>query len=166
MLAAIVVKLFDLQIINGEKYLENASSRMSTSIVNKAPRGDILNRYGNVLVTNDTGYSVIMQKTTNNNAEINTIISGVIDILYSTGNKTIDTLPISLEAPYEFIFEDENGDGSTEDEKNIWFENNKYTGEYLHAGMNADDVLYAYMQMFEIQGDFYSTHLRCMAGVR
>ena len=39
-------------------------------------------------------------------------------IIYSTGNKTIDTLPISLESPYEFIFEDENSDGSTEDEKN------------------------------------------------
>ena len=32
MLAAIVVKLFDLQIIDGDKYLTTASSRMSTSI--------------------------------------------------------------------------------------------------------------------------------------
>lgn len=166
MLAAIVVKLFDLQIIDGDKYLKTASSRMSTSIVNKAPRGDILDRYGNVLVTNDTGYSVIMQKTTNDNAQINNIISGVVDIIYSTGNKTIDTLPISLESPYEFIFEDENSDGSTEDEKNNWFVNNKHTGEYIHAGMSAEDVLYAYMQMFEVQGDFFSPHLRCIVGVR
>ena len=166
MLAAIVVKLFDLQIIDGDKYLKTASSRMSTSIVNKAPRGDILDRYGNVLVTNDTGYSVIMQKTTNDNAQINNIISGVVDIIYSTGNKTIDTLPISLESPYEFIFKDENSDGSTEDEKNNWFVNNKHTGEYIHAGMRAEDDLYAYMQMFEVQGDFFSPHLRCIVGVR
>ena len=109
MLAAIIAKLFNLQIINGDKYLKSASSRVTTSIVSKAPRGDILDKYGNVLVTNKTGYSVVLQKTTSDNSELNGIISDVIDILYSTENKTIDTLPISVEAPYEFVFEDKDG---------------------------------------------------------
>jgi penicillin-binding protein 2 len=166
MLAAIVAKLFNLQIINGDKYLKSASSRVTTSIVSKAPRGDILDKYGNVLVTNKTGYSVVLQKTTSDNSELNGIISDVIDILYSTENKTIDTLPISVEAPYEFVFEDKDGNGNTDDEKAQWFKNNKYIGEYIGENMSAEDVLYAYCQLFGIEGDFYSSHTRYMAGVR
>ena len=58
MLAMITVRLFSLQIINGEVYYKTASSRLSAAVVNKAPRGDILDRYGNVLVSNKSGYSV------------------------------------------------------------------------------------------------------------
>ncbi|MGM9938011.1 MAG: hypothetical protein ACI38A_11765, partial [Candidatus Ornithomonoglobus sp.] len=82
MLLAVVVKLFDLQIVNGDTYLKRASSRLTTSVVNKAARGDIMDRYGNVLVTNKTGYSVVLQKTTGGDEELNNIISKVVEILY------------------------------------------------------------------------------------
>ena len=55
MLVAIAARLFNLQIINGSEYLKTATSRLSSSVVNKAARGDILDKYGNVLVTNKTG---------------------------------------------------------------------------------------------------------------
>lgn len=166
MLFAVVVKLFDLQIINGDTYLKRASSRLTTSVVNKAARGDIMDRYGNVLVTNKTGYSVVLQKTTGGDETLNNIISKVVEILYTTGNKAIDNLPVSAEAPYEFVFEDENGDGSTEDEMAAWFAGNKYIGEYLYEGMTADQVMAAYAEIFGVAYDVNLAHTRCMIGIR
>ena len=62
MLAAIAWKLFDLQILKGEEYLEVANARLTTNITEKAPRGEILDRYGVPLVTNKVGYSVVIQR--------------------------------------------------------------------------------------------------------
>ncbi|MGN0162913.1 MAG: penicillin-binding transpeptidase domain-containing protein [Candidatus Ornithomonoglobus sp.] len=166
MLLAVVVKLFDLQIVNGDTYLKRASSRLTTSVVNKAARGDIMDRYGNVLVTNKTGYSVVLQKTTGGDEELNNIISKVVEILYTTGNKAIDNLPVSAEAPYEFVFEDENGDGRSDDEMAEWFAGNKYTGKYLYEGMTADQVMAAYAEIFGVEHDVNLAHTRCMIGIR
>ena len=63
MFAAVIWKLFDLQVLKGEQYYEIANDRMTTNIVEKAPRGEILDRYGTTLVSNKVGYSVVMQKT-------------------------------------------------------------------------------------------------------
>lgn len=166
MLLAVVVKLFDLQIVNGDSYLKRASSRLTTSVVSKAARGDIMDRYGNVLVTNKTGYSVVLQKTTGGDEELNNIISKVVEILYTTGNTAIDNLPISAEGPYEFVFEDENGDGSTDDEMAEWFAGNKYIGKYLYEGMTADQVMAAYAEIFGVTYDVNLAHARCMIGIR
>lgn len=166
MLVAIAVRLFNIQIINGDEYLKTATSRLSTSVVNKAARGDILDRYGNVLVTNKTGYSVVLQNIGLSDEELNDSISKVIEILYTTGNTAEDTLPISLTAPYTYTFEDKNNDGSTEDEKRDWFESNEYTGKYISDNMRAEDVLYAYQQIYKVNGDLFSDHTRHIIGTR
>lgn len=49
MFAAVIWKLFDLQVLKGEQYYEIANDRMTTNIVEKAPRGEILDRYGQLL---------------------------------------------------------------------------------------------------------------------
>ncbi|MGM9937799.1 MAG: penicillin-binding transpeptidase domain-containing protein, partial [Candidatus Ornithomonoglobus sp.] len=98
--------------------------------------------------------------------ELNNIISKVVEILYTTGNKAIDNLPISAEAPYEFVFEDENGDGSANDEMAEWFAGNKYIGKYLYEGMTADQVMAAYAEIFGVAYDVNLAHTRCMIGIR
>ena len=62
MFAAVAWKLFDLQIMKGDQYAQIATDRLTTNIVEKAPRGEILDRYGTRLVSNKVGYSVVMQK--------------------------------------------------------------------------------------------------------
>ena len=74
MFAAVIWKLFDLQVLKGEQYYEIANVRMTTNIVEKAPRGEILDRYGTTLVSNKVGYSVVMQKTDVKDEEFNDII--------------------------------------------------------------------------------------------
>lgn len=166
MLALITVRLFSMQIIEGDVYVKTATSRVSTSITTKAARGDILDRYGNVLVTNKSGYSLRLQKTSNDNAVINATVSEVADILIDTENTPINTLPISLTAPYEFEFEDKNDNNSTKDEKKKWFENNKYTGQYIDSKMTAEEVIKAYCDIYQIYGDRDSERVRAMVGMR
>ncbi len=160
MLAAIIVRLFSLQIIDGEQYLATSNARLTTSVVNKAERGDILDRYGNVLVTNKTGYSVLLQKTDIDDTELNSVISKAVEIIYTTGSSSTDTLPISGSAPYTFTFS--GGDG----EKAQWFEQNKYINKYISADMDAADVLYAYQQIYNVEGDLNSEHTRRIIGIR
>ncbi|MBR6647308.1 MAG: penicillin-binding protein, partial [Clostridia bacterium] len=49
-------RLFSLQIINGADYRVMSDSRLTRDIPVKAPRGEILDRYGRALVTNRIGY--------------------------------------------------------------------------------------------------------------
>ncbi len=166
MFTAIVIRLFGLQIMDGEQYLKAANSRLSSSIVSAAPRGDILDCYGNVLVTNKTGYSIVLRRTNDDEKRLNEVLSDTIDILIETGSGIIDNFPVSQQAPYEFVFEDKNADGSTEDEKHAWFEANKYNNEYIAESMRAEDVLYAYMQIYKITGSMNSEKTRALVGIR
>lgn len=159
MLAMIVVRLFAMQIIDGEVYLKTASSRLEATVVKKAPRGDILDRYGNILVTNKSGYSILMSKPGRENADINSTALTVAEILYNSGCKPSDTLPVSFEEPFEFMFEDE-------DEKAKWFNENKYNGEYINENMTADEVLDAYCRLYELDGFRDNVHMRYAVGIR
>lgn len=160
MLAAIIARLFSMQIIDGEQYLATSNARLTTSVVNKAERGDILDRYGNVLVTNKTGYSVLLQRTGADDEALNSVISKAVEIIYTTGSSCTDSLPISESAPYTFMFS--GGD----EEKAKWFEQNKYLNKYISADMDAADVLYTYQQIYKVQGDLNSEHTRRIIGIR
>lgn len=166
MIIAIFAKLFSLQILEGRKYLETANARLSTSVTTKAPRGDILDRYGNTLVNNKVGYSVVIRKSDIENEELNNVISKVVEILYTTGSSIDDSLPISETTPYSFTFEDKNNNGSIEDEKQSWFENNKYIDEYINSSMSADDIIYTYQSIYGVNGSLYDEHVRRIIGVR
>ena len=163
MLAMITVRLFSMQVIDGEVYVKTAESRASTGTVTKAPRGDILDKYGRVLVTNKSGYSVRLKKTSNDNVKVNEIVSEIVSILEDTENPVVNSLPITLEYPYEFEFEDRNDNDSSSDEKDNWFENNKHN---LNSDMSADDVIRAYCDIYGISGDYKSEHIRSMVSVR
>ncbi len=166
MLILILVRLFSMQIINGEAYVKTARSRASANITTTAPRGDILDKYGKVLVTNKVGYSLRLQKMSSDDAVINKTINDVLDILDDTGCAAVNTLPISLEAPYKFEFQDKNDNGKTGDEKKSWFENNKYTGEYINSKMDAQEIINAYCDIFHIEGDRESKRVRDIVGIR
>lgn len=165
MCAAVIFKLFDLQVMKGEQYLEVATSRLTTNIVEKAPRGEILDRYGTALVTNKVGYSVVMQKTDMSDEELNETIKKLVDILYLNHVEYYDSLPISF-APYTFEFEDTDEDGSVEREWSEWFKNNKYTGKKIDQTMNADSVIKAYKEIYKVSDNYTEDEQRRIIGIR
>ncbi len=163
MFAAVVWKLFDLQIIKGDQYNEVANTRLTTNIVEKAPRGEILDRYGTKLVSNKVGYSVVMQKTEMSDAELNDVIKNVVDVLYSNQCDYYDNLPISF-APYSFQFEDENEDGSTDDEREAWFKANKRSD--INENMPADEIMKVYKNAYYVGDNYSIDEQRRIIGIR
>lgn len=165
MLAAICYRLFNMQVINGEKYREVANNKLVSNIVASAPRGKILDRHGRELVTNKVGYSVAMQSVGLGDDEENAVLKSLIDIMYETGTAFYDELPISY-YPYEFTFTDDNGDGYTSDEQAEWFKNNKYLDKEITPAMSAEEIINAYKEIYNIS-DEYDVHTqRKIIGIR
>lgn len=158
---ALFSKLFNLQIIHGEKYLEQSQNRISATVTVKAPRGEIMDRNGKVIVSNREGYSVLLQKTLCSNDELNKKMLGILNVLEKYSYSYTDTLPISF-YPYEFIFTDENNNNSTEDEKALWFsKRTKITDD-----MTPDEIIRFYKdKVFEISDEYSQDDIRRLIGI-
>ena len=58
MAAILIYRLFDLQIVNGESYLNNFRLMIQKEKVIEGTRGNIYDRNGNLLAYNELAYSV------------------------------------------------------------------------------------------------------------
>ena len=56
------VRLFDLQIVKGSNYEEQANQRLVRAYSITAPRGEIVDKKGRPIVENKMGYTVRIQK--------------------------------------------------------------------------------------------------------
>ncbi len=96
------VRLYSLQIINRNKYSSaaNGGTSIRTAVL-KAPRGEIIDRYGRQIAINRDGYNVVFNKAYIKD-NLNDVILSLINLLNASGVEHIDTLPISDAAPYTF----------------------------------------------------------------
>ena len=108
LLAALLVlyllTLYKLQIVEGEAYYESSTNNIVTTKTVTAARGDILDRYGRVLVSNRTCSNIVID--TDKLFEMddpNAVILQLIDIVESCGEEHIDTMPVTDEAPFEYV---------------------------------------------------------------
>lgn len=99
----ILVRLFDIQIINGETYRNSSDKRLSRKSTIEAARGSILDRYGNTLVTADMSFSLEMYKTKVEDEQLNDSILLMTTILENNGDSYINNFPITTN-PFEFHF--------------------------------------------------------------
>ena len=53
-------QLIQMQVINGENYVHRSASFLTTTSTVSAARGEILDRYGRPMVTNQTGFSLVL----------------------------------------------------------------------------------------------------------
>jgi penicillin-binding protein 2 len=61
LLGLLLVRLWFLQVINGEEYAAAAEGNRLRTVVTEAPRGKVLDRNGDLLVGNRTGTSLVVQ---------------------------------------------------------------------------------------------------------
>ncbi len=165
MLVGIVYKLADLQLIQGSDYLEVSKSRLSSSYVIKAPRGEIFDRYGTALVTNKVCYSLQLVKTDISEEQLNSIILDLVDVLAEEDCECYDDLPISSSTPYRFAFEDDNEDGSTSDEQQRWFTNMAKTTS-IKDSMTAEDIINYYIEQYSLEDGYTQAEQRTIIGIR
>lgn len=118
MLAAFFAVLFRLQIVEGESWLPVHIHRTTTERERvDSVRGEILDRYGRLLVTNTMSYHVEL-KMGDMGERRNEIIAGLLELCREEGVEWAEAMPISKTAPWTYTdeeplcydTEDENGD--------------------------------------------------------
>lgn len=104
--SVIVARLFWMQIINGDTYSLQAEQKQMRSVAVKAPRGEIVDRFGKPLVTNKEGYSVQIQKTNLKKDEFDDLLLKIYRLIEEHGAEVLHTFPIEGN-PMRFTFGDE-----------------------------------------------------------
>lgn len=155
LIAVLFARLFELQITDGEKYRAVSGSKNSVNLLEKAPRGEIYDRYGKPLVSNRECYSVTLIKTAISNDELNNIIYELIKIIEKENQRINDSLPVNDDGS-AFTFADDN-------EKNKWFTENKNEIDYERT---APELISYLRDKYDIKGDYGMHDLRKLAGIR
>ncbi len=162
-LVVFFVKLYDLQIIQGNQaYEESVNSITSTETV-IAARGNMMDRYGRLLVSNRNCNNLLIKDDEllmNDDisiAEANEIILKMCSIIEANGDHYNDELPITMEPPWEFT------DMSATQSLllNAWL-----TANNLDPDASAVEVMARMRTRYSIDGNYSAEDMRIIAGVR
>ena len=136
---ALIIQLFNLQIINGEKYREQSNTRLSRESKLVAARGDILDSTGNILATSKMGFSLELYKTKIDDETLNKSILNIINVLEQHKQSYVDSFPIKPD-PYEFTLQGE--------ELSKWKARNK-----LKEDASAEDCFNYFKKKYKISNE-------------
>lgn len=90
----LILRLIDLQIINGEDYREQSEEKMMREKVVEAPRGEIYDRNGIALSTNKLAYDVVIYKMDISEEILNKTLLKVINILAKNKDEEYTSFPM------------------------------------------------------------------------
>lgn len=117
MLTGMGFTLYDLQINNGQEYYRQAQNKIAEQETVEAARGQILDRNGQVLVSNQVVYQVSLDTSLMKDNR-NDILLSLFQISREEGVEWTDNLPISQTAPFTFTTENPYFTTSTDEEGN------------------------------------------------
>ena len=102
--AILVNRIFQLQIVHGDEYMDNFTLSIEKQVEIPSARGNIYDRNGVLLAYNELAYSVTITDTIESgngkNATLNTIIYNLIHLIEDSGDEIISDFK---------IYVDENG---------------------------------------------------------
>lgn len=111
MAAVLIYRLFDLQIVNGESYLNNFRLMIQKEKVIEGTRGNIYDRNGNLLAYNELAYSVtiedVYESGSSKNEKLNLTLYKLIHMIEENGDNIISDFNIIINdiGEYEFTVE-------------------------------------------------------------
>lgn len=150
--------LFSLQIINGKEYREQAANRLTSSSTVAASRGEIVDRYGRPLVTNESVYSLRIDYSYWDKEKQNHTILSLVRLIRDAGSEEIDSLPITKAEPFEYIGEEK----SQEREALADFAEEKK----LDKNLTAPEMLKALRKYYKVDDSLSDGNARIVVGVR
>lgn len=106
-IAVFFARLFSLQLVKGEEYREASYKSLVKTAPLKAKRGDILDRYGRVIVTSGLTYNLEISRYNKIDEELNETLYQLIRLMEKENQDYIDNLPVSKNAPYSYSGSDE-----------------------------------------------------------
>ena len=105
---ALIARIFKLQIVKGEEYLDNFVLMIQKDRSIPASRGNIYDVNGNILAYNDLAYSIkfedVYESSSKKDEQINNTLREVIDIVDNNGGELISDFEIILNEDNEFEF--------------------------------------------------------------
>ena len=101
-------RIYSIQIVKASEYssLANGSTSVRKAVL-KAPRGEILDRYGRQIAVNRDGYNIVFNKAYVGD-DLNDIILSLVNLLDNSGTEHTDKLPMEYSAPYTFKEDESN----------------------------------------------------------
>ena len=97
-------RLYFLQAVKGEEYLERSAKRTSRTLTVTAPRGEILDRFGRPLVTNRMSFSLVFDATTWDKSRREEVLGHLISLCEGAGQEYIDTFPVTKTEPISYTY--------------------------------------------------------------
>jgi len=154
---ALLVKLYGLQVVEAESYLVESQNTITRTETVSAARGDILDRYGRVLVTNRVSYELTIDRATLVTApEPNGILLELIDMVEAAGLSYADNLPVTPDAPFAF----------TEAGSTVAGRMANYTAHFELEELTAPELMDWFRSHYSIPADWSDRDARRAAGVR
>jgi penicillin-binding protein 2 len=134
----IIFRLFNLQIVEGEKYVADSQKRILKEGEIEAPRGKILDRYGTPIAVNRQGYALYIVKTNISTSEMNDMLLRLSNLLEKNGEGHVNTLSKFLKygPPVKF-------NNMTEKQIRDWQKNSD------RLNMKEEEVTYNASELFE-----------------
>ena len=159
LLTVYLVFLYKLQIIKGEEYYNRSNEITTTTRTVTAARGNILDRYGRVLVSNKECYN--LQIDTDKlfaNEDPNAVILELVKMVQGFGDSYTDDLPISTEPPFEY---NENMTAIQRTMLNAYFKRQE-----LDENSTAVELMSYMRTRYDIDNSYTAEEMRIIAGVR
>ena len=134
----LLITLFNLQIVNGASYRETSNTRLSRESRLEAARGEIMDRSGNVLASNNITYNLELYKTKSASKTINTNILNLVNLLIKNEEKYPDNFPINMDKQFTI-------DG---EERVKWLKEFK-----LKENATEEDVIKSFVEKYKITNE-------------
>ncbi len=170
-LAAFIWVLYDLQINKGEEYLAQSQRKIAVTETVEAARGEILDRYGRVLVSNRLSYQVTLDTSLMGTpAERNATLLALIKVCQEQGVAWTDTLPVTQRSPFRFTsdtpfsYESTNDDGTTKTNATQLGRLTELMNGW-EADMTATELLTAMRKSWEVEEEVSNADARALCGV-
>lgn len=152
------VELYKLQIIEGAEYYRQSENSIVTTKPVSAARGNILDRYGRVLVSNSACNNLSIDVTELFEQEDpNAVILELCHAVTRFGDTYNDTLPITMAPPFEFT----DMTGLQKDMLEAWLKANK-----MDLDSNAVEIMAAMRTRYSIGSEYSAEDARTVVGVR
>ncbi|MCB2288723.1 penicillin-binding protein [Clostridium sp. CS001] len=147
--SAIISRLVNIQVVNGEIYRETANQKNHKMISTTAPRGEIIDRNGSILATSLQSYILIFTKTQESEESFFPTMDNVFKILDNNKEVQVDEFLLKVKdskdkktAEYSFDFKTQ--DKSTQDWTELRFKKDRGFDDIvirkLYQGKKRDDL--------------------------
>lgn len=156
LMSAGALRLMRIQLVDGSNYLAQSKTPSSYELIINAPRGEITDADGEYLVSNKSGFNAVLEKAffPSDNDSANRIILKVAKVLAEENTSWEDALPISENAPFEFLPDRESDIARLR--KNI--------GIQVYG--TAEECIIAMERLYGISEKYTDREKRIIAGIR